>query len=186
MAVVAQFAYVGAQVGTWSYLIPYIQAYTGEPEKSAGFFLTGSLVLFGVGRFFSAWLMRFVQPSRLMAIYAVINTVLAAIGVLFPGWTGMIALLLTSFFMSLMFPTIFAQGIRGLGETAKLGGSLIVMAIIGGAVLTPLMGLLSVRFGGLAIAYVVPALAYVLIAFYSFADMRLFKSDPSALIAREA
>ena len=186
MAVVAQFAYVGAQVGTWSYLIPYIQAYTGEPEKSAGYFLTGSLVLFGVGRFFSAWLMRFVQPSQLMAIYAVINTLLAAIGVLFPGWTGMIALLLTSFFMSLMFPTIFAQGIRGLGETAKLGGSLIVMAIIGGAVLTPMMGLLSIHFGGLAVAYLVPALAYVLIAFYSFADMRLVKSDPSALIAREA
>jgi hypothetical protein len=91
------------------------------PEKSAGYFLTGSPARFGVGRFFSAWLMRFVQPSQLMAIYAVINTLLAAIGVLFPGWTGMIALLLTSFFMSLMFPTIFAQGIRGLGETAKLG-----------------------------------------------------------------
>lgn len=186
MAVVAQFAYVGAQVGTWSYLIPYIQAYTGEPEKLAGYFLTGSLVLFGMGRFFSAWLMRFVQPSRLMAIYAVINTVLAVIGVLFPGWTGMTALLLTSFFMSLMFPTIFAQGIRGLGETAKLGGSLIVMAIIGGAVLTPVMGLLSIHFGGLAVAYLVPALAYVLIAFYSFADLWLAKSDPSSLIAREA
>jgi FHS family L-fucose permease-like MFS transporter len=186
LAVVAQFAYVGAQVGTWSYLIPYIQAYTGEPEKSAGFFLTGSLVLFGAGRFFSAWLMRFVQPSRLMAIYAAINTVLATRGAIFPGWTGLIALLLTSFFMSLMFPTIFAQGIRGLGETAKLGGSLIVMAIIGGAVLTPMMGLLSVRFGGLAIAYVVPALAYVFIAFYSFADMRLVTSDPSASRAREA
>ncbi|MFZ0274306.1 MAG: L-fucose:H+ symporter permease [Acidobacteriaceae bacterium] len=186
MAVVAQFAYVGAQVGTWSYLIPYIQAYTGEPEKLAGYFLTGSLVLFGMGRFFSAWLMRFVQPSRLMAIYAVINTVLAVIGVLFPGWTGMIALLLTSFFMSLMFPTIFAQGIRGLSETAKLGGSLIVMAIIGGAVLTPVMGLLSIHFGGLAVAYLVPALAYVLIAFYSFADLWLAKSDPSSLIAREA
>jgi len=186
MAVVAQFAYVGAQVGTWSYLIPYIQAYTGEPEKLAGYFLTGSLVLFGMGRFFSAWLMRFVQPSRLMAIYAVINTVLAVIGVLFPGWTGMTALLLTSFFMSLMFPTIFAQGIRGLGETAKLGGSLIVMAIIGGAVLTPVMGLLSIHFGGLAVAYLVPALAYVLIAFCSFADLWLAKSDPSSLIAREA
>ncbi|MFP5228009.1 MAG: L-fucose:H+ symporter permease [Acidobacteriota bacterium] len=176
MAVVAQFAYVGAQVGTWSYLIPYILAYTGEPEKTAGYFLTGSLVLFGAGRFFSAWLMRFVQPSRLMAIYAVINTALVALGVLFPGWTGMLALLLTSFFMSLMYPTIFAQGIRGLGETAKLGGSLIVMAISGGAVLTLMMGLLSDRFGGLAIAYIVPALAYVLIAFYSFADMRMVRS----------
>jgi FHS family L-fucose permease-like MFS transporter len=98
----------------------------------------------------------------------------------------MIALLLTSFFMSLMFPTIFAQGIRGLGETAKLGGSLIVMAIIGGAVLTPVMGLLSIHFGGLAAAYIVPALAYVLIAVYSFADMQPVKSDPSALTAREA
>ena len=183
MAVVAQFAYVGAQVGTWSYLIPYIQAYTGEAEKFAGYCLTGSLVMFGIGRFFSAWLMRFVQPSRLMAIYAIINTVLAAIGILFPGWTGTIALLLTSFFMSLMFPTIFAQGIRGLGETAKLGGSLIVMAIIGGAVLTPMMGLLSVHFGGLAIAYIVPALAYILIAFYSFADMRMFGSGASVMSA---
>lgn len=186
MAVVAQFAYVGAQVGTWSYLIPYIQTYTGEPEKAAGYFLTGSLVLFGAGRFFSAWLMRFVQPSRLMAVYAVTNTVLAAIGVLFPGWAGMIALIITSFFMSLMFPTIFAQGIRGLGETAKLGGSLIVMAIIGGAVLTPVMGLLSVHFGGLAIAYLVPALAYVLIAFYSFADARLLRPGASGAAGNEA
>jgi FHS family L-fucose permease-like MFS transporter len=186
MAVAAQFAYVGAQVGTWSYLIPYIQAYTGEAEKFAGYCLTGSLVLFGVGRFFSAWLMRFVQPSRLMAVYAVINTVLAIVGVLFPGWTGTIALLLTSFFMSLMFPTIFAQGIRGLGETAKLGGSLIVMAIIGGAVLTPVMGLLSVHSGGLAIAYLVPAFAYVLIAFYSFADVRLGKSGGPAAVAGDA
>lgn len=186
MAVVAQFAYVGAQVGTWSYLIPYIQAYTGETEKFAGYCLTGSLVLFGAGRFFSAWLMRFVQPGRLMAIYAIINTVLAAVGVLFPGWTGTVALLLTSFFMSLMFPTIFAEGIRGLGETAKLGGSLIVMAIIGGAVLTPVMGLLSVRFEGVAVAYVVPALAYVLIAFYSLADARMIGSSTSAKIGREA
>ncbi|HEY1498590.1 MAG TPA: L-fucose:H+ symporter permease [Acidobacteriaceae bacterium] len=186
MAVVAQFAYVGAQVGTWSYLIPYIQAYTGEPEKVAGYCLTGSLGLFGAGRFFSAWLMRFVRPGRLMAIYAVVNTLLAVIGALFPGWIGMIALLLTSFFMSLMFPTIFAQGIRGLGETAKLGGSLIVMAIIGGAVLTPIMGLLSVRFGGLAIAYLVPAFAYVLIAFYSFADIRMLGSGTSAPAAKEA
>jgi FHS family L-fucose permease-like MFS transporter len=176
MAIAAQFAYVGAQVGTWSYLIPYIESYTGEPEKAAGYFLTGSLVLFLIGRFFSAWLMRFVQPSLLMGIYAIANTVLAVMGVLFPGWIGAGALLLTSFFMSLMFPTIFAQGIRGLGETAKLGGSLIVMAIIGGAFLPLAMG----RFAVLSVAYIVPAIAYVLIAFYSFADMRLVGSEPAA------
>jgi hypothetical protein len=63
LAVAAQFAYVGAQVGTWSYLISYIQAYAHQPEKVAGYFLTGTLVLFGIGRFFSAWLMRFRSPS---------------------------------------------------------------------------------------------------------------------------
>jgi len=182
MAIAAQFAYVGAQVGTWSYLIPYIQAVTGREEKFAGFCLTGSLVLFLIGRFFSAWLMRFVEPSRLMAIYAVVNTLLAAVGVLFPGWIGVAALLLTSFFMSLMYPTIFAQGIRGLGEAAKLGGSLIVMAIAGGAVLTPLMGLLSIHFGGVPIAYAVPAFAYVLIACYSVADMRLVRAATGSSI----
>jgi MFS transporter, FHS family, L-fucose permease len=182
-AIAAQFAYVGAQVGTWSYFIPYIQAYTREPEKAAGFFLTATLVLFGVGRFVSAWLMRFVHPSRLMAIYAIINTALAVIGVLLAGWIGVWALLLTSFFMSLMYPTIFAQGIRGLGENTKLGGSLIVMAIVGGAVLTPAMGFISIQTGALAPAYIVPALAYLLIAFYSIADMRRLNSGQTLQLA---
>ncbi len=171
LAVVAQFAYVGAQVGTWSYLIFYIQAYTQEGEKAAGYFLTATLILFAIGRFFSAWLMRFVQPSKLMAIYAVLNAGLAGLGVTFPGWTGVYALILTSFFMSLMYPTIFAQGISGLGENTKLGGSLIVMAIVGGAVLTPVMGFISIRSWGIARAYFVPLLAYVFIAFYSFTEM---------------
>lgn len=179
LAVLAQFAYVGAQVGTWSYFIPYVLAYTTESEKAAGFLLTISLVLFGAGRFVSAWLMRFIQPSLLMAVYGLVNTGLAIIGVLVPGWIGAIALLVTSFFMSLMYPTIFAQGIRGLGEHAKIGGSLIVMAIIGGAVLTPVMGLLSVRSGNVAIAYVVPAVAYIVVACYSFVDVRLSREVAS-------
>ncbi len=185
LAVVAQFAYVGAQVGTWSYFIPYVLAYTTETEKAAGFLLTTSLVLFGGGRFVSAWLMRFIQPSRLMAVYALVNTALAIIGVLVPGWIGAIALLLTSFFMSLMYPTIFAQGIRGLGEYAKIGGSLIVMAIVGGAVLTPVMGLLSVRSGSVAIAYVVPAVAYIVVACYSFFDIHLLRPVTSAALPAE-
>lgn len=178
LAVAAQFAYVGAQVGTWSYFIPYIQAYVHRPEKTAGYFLTGTLVAFGIGRFISAWLMRFIQPSKLMAIYCLVNAGLAAIGVLLPGWIGIWALLLTSFFMSLMYPTIFAQGIRGLGANTKLGGSWIVMAIVGGAVLTPVMGLLSVHFSSIAVAYSVPLAAYLFIAFYSFADMRMISSVP--------
>jgi len=172
-AVVAQFLYVGAQVGTWSYLIPYIMMYTHEAEKAAGYLLTGSLVAFGVGRFLSAWLMRYVQPNRLMLAFCVANAVLAGVGVLAPNWLGAGALLLTSLFMSLMYPTIFAQGIRGLGENTKIGGSLIVMAIVGGAVMPLAMGYLSDRFGSMAVAYSVPLVAYLVLIVYSLADMRL-------------
>ena len=126
---------------------------------------------FGIGRFFSAWMMRYIQPSKLMGIYCVVNTCLAALVIAFPGWIGVGALSLTSFFMSLLFPTIFALGIRGLGENTKLGSSLLIMAIIGGAVLTPIMGLISVYFN-LAFAYVVPMLAFVFIAFFSFVELR--------------
>ena len=167
-AVVAQFFYVGAQVGTWSYFISYVQEYAHQSEKVAGYFLTGTLGAFGVGRFASAWLMRFVSPSKLMGAYSVMNIALVGIAVFNPGWMGLWCVFLTSFFMSLMFPTIFALGLKGLGPNTKLGGSLLVMAIVGGAVLTPLMGFISVRTHSLALAYAVPLLAYLVIAFYSF------------------
>ncbi len=174
-SVAAQFLYVGAQVGTWSYFIQYVQDYAHQPVKIAGYFLSGSLVAFAVGRFASAWLMRFVNPARLMGIYSVANVILVTIGVTRPGWIGMWAIFLTSFFMSLMFPTIFAMGLRGLGEDTKLGGSLLVMAIVGGAVLTPLMGLISSR--SLAFAYLVPVGCYLFIMFYSFVGARLLKNQ---------
>src|SRR5579884_2619632 len=88
MAVVAQFLYVGAQVGTWSYFIQYVQEFTHEPEKIAGYFLTGTLAVFGIGRFASAWLMRFVAPNALLGFFAIVNIVLVAFGVLHPGWSG--------------------------------------------------------------------------------------------------
>ena len=168
LAVVAQFFYVGAQVGTWSYFISYVQEYAHQPEKVAGYFLTGTLAAFGVGRFFSAYVMRFIAPNRLMGMYSILNIALVSVAVVRPGWMGLWCIFLTSFFMSLMFPTIFALGLKGLGPNTKIGGSLLVMAIIGGAVLTPMMGLISEKFHSVAFAYSVPLLAYVLIAFYSF------------------
>jgi len=168
MAVAAQFMYVGAQVGTWSYFIQYVQEFTHEPEKVAGYFLTGTLVAFLVGRFSSAWLMRFVEPRSLLGSYAIVNVLLVAFGIMHPGWEGLWALFATSFFMSLMFPTIFALGLKGLGPNTKIGGSLLVMAIVGGAVLTPVMGLIAEARHSIASAYVVPLAAYVFIAGYSF------------------
>jgi MFS transporter, FHS family, L-fucose permease len=166
-AVVAQFMYVGAQVGTWSFFIPYIQESTHQHEKIAGYLLTGTLGAFGIGRFGSSAIMRYVRPHRLMALYSIINIVLVAIGVVFPGWVGLWAIFFTSFFMSVMYPTIFALGIEGLGKNTKIGGSLIVMAIVGGAVLTLLMGWISRTTHRMPLAYTVPLACYCVIAVYS-------------------
>jgi FHS family L-fucose permease-like MFS transporter len=168
LAILAQFMYVGAQVGTWSYLIQYVQDNTYLGEKAAANYLIYSLVAFGIGRFASTALMRVVPPNLLMGSYAVINVLLVTVGVLHPSWIGVWAMILTSFFMSLMFPTIFALGLKGLGPNTKIGGSLIVMAIVGGAILTPLMGLINVRTGSIAMAYLVPLAGYVVVALYAF------------------
>jgi FHS family L-fucose permease-like MFS transporter len=178
-AIVAQFLYVGAQVGTWSYFIQYVQDGTHEPEKIAGYFLTGTLVAFGVGRFSSAALMRYVRPAYLMGIYSLLNIGLVAVGVAFPGWVGLWAIFATSFFMSVMFPTIFALGIEGLDQNTKIGGSLIVMAIVGGAVLTPLMGWISQTQHSIAQAYMVPLFCYCGIALYSFVGVRMKRKEAS-------
>jgi FHS family L-fucose permease-like MFS transporter len=171
-AVFAQFLYVGAQVGTWSYFIQYVQDYTHQPEKRAGLLLTGTLVAFAVGRFSAAYLLKNLAAAKLMTIYAVVNALLLAVAVVRPGWAGMWAVFLTSFFMSIMFPTIFALGLEGLGPLVKLGGSLLVMAIVGGATLTPMMGWISQHSDGIAKAYSVPLLSYVVIALFSWYHMR--------------
>lgn len=174
-AVVAQFLYVGAQVGTWSYFIQYIQNNTHLPEKHAGYLLTGTLAAFAIGRFFSAYLMRFFRPARLMALYGAINVALLLFGILRPGWAGMWCIFMTSFFMSVMYPTIFALGIRGLGANTKLGGSIIVMAIVGGAVLTPAMGLISQFAKNISTAYWLPAACYLAVAAFAFFDDKYLK-----------
>jgi MFS transporter, FHS family, L-fucose permease len=184
LAVIAQFLYVGAQVGTWSYFIPYVQEYAHQPEKIAGYFLTGTLAAFGVGRFVSAYLMHFISPSRLMGLYALASILLISVGVFYPGWVGVWCVFLTSFFMSLMFPTIFALGLKGLGQHTKIGGSFLVMAIIGGAVLTPVMGLISERLHSLALAYAIPLGAYVYICAYSFLGSR--RTEASTMLTESA
>jgi FHS family L-fucose permease-like MFS transporter len=179
-AVVAQFFYVGAQVGTWSYFIQYVQDYVHASEKTAGLFLTGTLVAFGVGRFSATVLMKYVRPNRLMGLYSLVNVVLVAIGVLFPGWIGLWSIFLTSFFMSLMFPTIFALGLKELGPNTKLGGSLIVMAIIGGAVFTPLMGLLFEATRSMADAMLIPLGCYLFISYFAFFGSRVRRTGAVA------
>jgi MFS transporter, FHS family, L-fucose permease len=163
----AQFFYVGAQVGTWSYFIQYAQEYAHTPERTAGLLLTGTLGAFGLGRASSAYLMRRFLPSRLMAFYAGANIALLAVGIFHPGWTGLLSILATSFFMSVMFPTIFALGLKDLGPNTNIAGSLLVMTIIGGGILTPLMGWVAESHHSTALAYQVPLYAYVAVMVFS-------------------
>ena len=122
--------------------------------------------------------MRFISPSKLLGAYALFNIVLVSVAVLRPGWVGLWAIFITSFFMSLMFPTIFALGLKQLGPNTKIGGSLLVMAIVGGAVLTPMMGLIA-EARGIATAYTIPLAAYVFIAAYGFAGAKAGLSEAS-------
>ncbi len=172
-AVVAQFFYVGAQVATWSTLIPYLRAYTSVTERGAGYFLTATLVAFAAGRIISTPLMRFISPARMIGFYAVVNLDLLALGIVHTGTAGAVAIAITSLFMSVMYPTIFALGLKGLGEDSKLAGSLLVMAIIGGAIFPPAMGLITRLTGSLALGYLLPALSYVVVALYAFIVPRM-------------
>ncbi|WDI93881.1 L-fucose:H+ symporter permease [Xanthomonas campestris] len=172
-SVVAQFFYVGAQVGIWSYLIRYLQdAVPGTPEKSAATYLTISLVLFMAGRFVGTALLRYLAPAKLLAGFATINLLLCAVAIALPGWTGLYALVAASVFMSVMFPTIFALGLDGMHDDArKLGSSLLVMAIIGGALLTALMGAVS-DMAGIHWAMVVPGVCFGVILLFALRARR--------------
>lgn len=171
--VISQFFYCGAQTCTWSFFITYVQDFTGQPEKIAGYFLTGTLVAFGVGRFSATYLMKFIPPNKLMTLYGIINILLIGIGIIMPGMIGVWAIFFTSFFMSLMYPTNFALSIRGLGKNAKLAGSIMVMAIVGGAVFPPLMGYIAEISTSMAIAMVIPLLGYIYITYYALYGSKL-------------
>ena len=104
-----------------------------------------------------------------MTTYCLVNVALLLVGIFSPSWAGAAAILLTSFFLSLMFPTIFAMGLKDLGASTNIAGSFLVMAIVGGAVMTPLMGLLAeVALHSTALAYQIPLYGNLGIAAYSY------------------
>jgi FHS family L-fucose permease-like MFS transporter len=181
-AIISQFFYLGAQLGTWSYLITYVQENSHMSEKQAGALLVVNMFIFMVGRFFSTFLMKWIQATRLMGIYALINigfVMIVIFGSEWASWTGIHgishwigigAMMTTTFFMSLMYPTNFASGVRGLGPHAKLGASMLVMSLIGGALLTPLIGLIADASWAKAVApgMIIPIISYIVIAWYAF------------------
>jgi FHS family L-fucose permease-like MFS transporter len=172
LGVLAQFAYVGAQVGVWSFLIRYTQHnFPGTLEKDALRWLPISFGIFFAGRLIGTLLMSRVNAAKLLASFAAINVVLCLVAVAFGGHVGLTALIASSFFMSIMFPTIFSMSLRGLGIYTKSGSSFLVMAIIGGAVFTAAMGLIS-RESTINVAYLVPAVCFAIVFLFAWASRR--------------
>lgn len=184
LGVLAQFAYVGAQVGVWSFVIRYTQFNTpGTAEKVAANNLIITLTLFFAGRFIGTLLMSKFRPAALLATFAVVDVALCAAAALAGGNLGLYALMATSFFMSIQFPTIFTMSLRGLGTHTKSGSSFLVMAIVGGAVVPPIMGLVSDA-SSINMAMLVPAICFAVVFLFAWAARR--DEAPAAALANAA
>ena len=166
LGVVAQFCYVGAQVGVASFFIRFSGQVAGIGEKDAAYLLSIGLLLFMAGRFIGTALMRWITAPTLLAICAVLNIVLVAIAVFSNGYMAVGALLGVELCMSIMFPTIFSLSIDGLGRDTKLGSSLLVMSIVGGAIIPPIMGVISDRHG-LQLAYMTPLVCFIVVLLFA-------------------
>ena len=165
--VIAQFAYVGAQVGVGSFIIRFSErTVPGLQDKDASVYLQYHWIGFMLGRFGGSFLMKYIAPSRLLSIFAGFAFMCACIAIAASGTLPIWGLVLIGFFHSIMFPTIFALGIKGLGPYTKLGSSLLVMAIIGGAVFPALMGYVS-DLTSIRTAFAIPLLCYLYIWYFA-------------------
>ncbi|MEY2504930.1 MAG: transporter, family, L-fucose permease [Verrucomicrobiota bacterium] len=201
MAVVAQFLYVAAQAGIFSFFINYMTSQVppvpdswNTPSSASGWFggwfethPSGALgfsnkaasnlaslgfLCFLIGRFTGSAILKKFAAHTVLGIYSAISVVLCLVVFLKLGWVSVASVFLTYFFMSIMFPTIFALGIFGLGEKAKKASSFIVMAIMGGAILPKVMGSVADKYD-LSRGFIVPMLCFAVVAAYGFMWPRL-------------
>ena len=166
-AVVAQFFYVAAQVGIAALFINYCtEKGLGITNERAAYLLSGSLVLFTIGRFAGTAIMKFVAPHTILALYSLINMFLCAIVVWVEGMMSVYTLMAVFFFESIMFPTIFALGVKNLGGNTKKGASFIIMSIVGGALMPYVMGSVAEAYST-SFSYVVPLLCFVFVLIFA-------------------
>jgi FHS family L-fucose permease-like MFS transporter len=173
-AILGIFFYVGAQVGVGSFFIRFCRFVADIPEKKAGT-LFGLIAMGGfmAGRFLGTFFMKYIKPAKLLSLYAAINVLLLMVAMLTKGQVAVICVMVTPFFMSIMFPTIFALGIKDLGEETKMASSFLIMAIIGGAVAPLAMGAISDATHSIQIAYIVPLICFAYILFYGISGHKI-------------
>ncbi len=197
-ATLTQFFYVAAQAGIFCFLINYMTAEPVIPkswadgrfahwltttdgllhftDESAAWFASFGFICFLVGRFIGAGLLKYFSAHKILALYGVLNVLACGLVVLKQGWLSVACVFLSYFFMSVMFPTIFALGIHGLGARAKKASAFIVMAIMGGAVLPKLMGFVADKYD-MSIAFLVPMVCFLFVALYGLAWPMLSQTE---------
>lgn len=166
-AVIAQLFYVGAQVCVTSFFVRMAISGGGVDEKTAGYYLGIYGILFMVGRFLGTFIMKYLAPAKLLSIYAGMCILLSLVAVYADGKNVVLALGGLGFFMSIMFPTIFSLGIDDLKENTKPASSLIVMAIIGGAIFPVIMGyIIDNSNDNIQVGYWVPLVCFIVVLYY--------------------
>ena len=178
-AVLAQFLYVAAQTGVNSFFINYVteEIPSLTNQQAAQILGFGGMGLFWLGRFTGSTIfMRIIRPNRLLAFFAAMNVMTMALVVAGLGWVSVVALFSTYFFMSVMFPTIFALGIDGLGPLTKKGSSILVMSIAGGAIIPMLMGWIA-DVSTMAIGFIIPLCCFGYIVFFGLKGFKVKKPD---------
>ena len=167
-AVIAQFFYVAAQVGIAALFLNYCtEANKTITSADASYLFSISLLLFTIGRFAGTALMKKIAPNKLLLIYSLINILLCVVVVMGKGWMSIYSLMIVFFFESIMFPTIFAMGVKDLGHHTKKGSSFIIMSIVGGAVMPYVMGYVATNYST-ATSYIVPLLCFIVVAWYGW------------------
>lgn len=175
LGVIAQFCYVAAQTGVFSYLINFVTDANQNPHfdvKDGPYFLSIGFALFMIGRMSGSFLMRVFEPTKLLALYALMCCLLLPVVSIGAGWISLIALYGVFFFMSIMFPTIFALGIKDLGPKTKKASSFIVMSIVGGAVFPPIMGLIADKFN-MSVGFYAPIPLFLFILYFGLRGYKI-------------
>jgi FHS family L-fucose permease-like MFS transporter len=178
--VAAQFFNVAAQVCAWSFTIQYATDVVGIGKGSAGFYLQASLILFLLSRFLMTYLLGIFRPTKLLLAMGALGVVFCLIAVVAANQVGLIAVVAISLSLSLMFPTIYGVALRGLGEDTKFGAAGLVMAILGGALMPPIMGAVMDQWGT-AEAFIVPGICLACVALYALFDLRT-RRDAAPLV----
>ena len=169
--VIAQFFNVAAQVCTWTFLIQYSQQALNGSLELGGYLLQVSLIVFLISRFFMTWLIGKIRATKVLTVLALLAVVLCVFAMFSPNVAGVAAVVALSFCLSLMFPTIYGVALQGLGPATKFGAAGLVMAIVGGAIMPLIQGLLLDATSP-AISFIVPAVCFAVVALFAVYDLR--------------